>query len=372
MTARDLDDATEFLLVEAERRGRAAVELLPRPLRDGERLDIRADDSPDGLAGLAAARWAVLCGLPVRVVLDSRANDRMPWRLLAENVRCLGVPVTDGDVRHSGSGICRVDGQSAAGNETTVPIPDDTGVWRVPLDHSPEAGVWPLPVNPPLVSSDESREIDRRAIDEQSLPGIVLMENAAIGAVRVAMDMLSASGRVKTEAGEAGKSVLIVVGGGNNGGDGLAMARGLHSCGVDAEVLLLKEEDRLRGDAATNLRFLRDDNPAARIHSVHKGAVVDQLLADRDLVIDAILGTGFHGDLSKEFQTVIQAMNQCGAPILALDIPSGLDSDSGKAADGAIRAARTVTFAAVKQGLVKGSGPEFTGDVFVAGIGTPV
>ncbi len=370
MTARDLGYATELLLVEAERRGRAAVELLPRPLRDGERLDIQADDSPDGLAGLAAARWAVLCGLPVRVVIDRRVNDRLPWCLLAENVRCLGVPVTDGDVRHSG--MYRAGIRSADGNETTVPIPDDSAAWRMPLDKSPEAGVWPLPANPPLVSSDESREIDRRAIDEQSLPGIVLMENAAIGAVRVAMDMLSPSGQVRTEAGKAGKSVLIVVGGGNNGGDGLAMARGLHCCGVDAEVLLLKDEEKLRGDAATNLRFLRDDNAAARIHSVHEGAVVDNLLADRDLVIDAILGTGFHGSLSEEFQSVIQAMNQCGASILALDIPSGLDSDSGRAADGAIRAVRTVTFAAVKRGLVTGNGPEFTGDVFVAGIGTPV
>ncbi|MCC8166698.1 MAG: NAD(P)H-hydrate epimerase [Planctomycetes bacterium] len=196
------------------------------------------------------------------------------------------------------------------------------------------------------------------------------MENAAVGAVRVTRDMLSASGPAKPDA--SGKGVLIVVGGGNNGGDGLAVARGLGKCGVKAEVLLVKEEEKLRGDAATNLRFLRDENPAAPFHSLPAGADLNALLADRPLVIDAILGTGFHGRLSPEVAAIVQAMNRCGAAILALDIPSGLDSDSGKATDGAIRAARTVTFAAVKRGLVTEDGPRYTGEVCVAGIGTPV
>ncbi|MCC8166699.1 MAG: hypothetical protein LIQ31_11255, partial [Planctomycetes bacterium] len=140
MTACDLPYETETLLVQAERRGRAAVELLPRPLRDGERLDIHVDASPDGLAGLAAARWALLCRLPVRVVLDRRVKDSQPWSILADNIRILNVPVVDADVPHSS--IRRVDSRSVAGED--VPIPDDTAVWRLALDQSPAAGVWPM------------------------------------------------------------------------------------------------------------------------------------------------------------------------------------------------------------------------------------
>ncbi len=371
MAARDVDYATQKLLVVAERRGRAAVELVSQPFRDGERLDIFIDDSPDGLACLAAVRWAVLCRLPVRVVLDDRVTDREPWSILAGNIHALDVPVAREKVRRCG--IRRRDARSQE-EDGTVPIPDDDAVWRIASDRSPVAGVWELPDNSALVSSRESREIDRRAIEDESLPGIVLMENAAVGAVRVAVDMLSAPGeaRVGAAAPAPGNGVLIVVGGGNNGGDGLAVARGLRHSGVGADVLLLKDEDALRGDAATNLRFLRDDDASATIHSFRSSLDMDALLAGRALVIDAILGTGFHGSLSPEYQAVIQAINRCGAPVLALDIPSGLDSDSDTAPDGAIRARRTVTFAAVKRGLVTASGPEYTGAVYVAGIGTPV
>jgi NAD(P)H-hydrate epimerase len=203
------------------------------------------------------------------------------------------------------------------------------------------------------LTRSQVREIDRRAIEEYHVPGIVLMENAARAAADAAWEILDR---------RVGSNVLIVCGSGNNGGDGLAIARHLHNRGAAVHVSLLKHE--LKGDAAINYAIVK----AMKLLSV--GDTINAI-AQPDLIIDSIFGTGLDRAPTGAAAEAIESINRSNAKILAIDVPSGLDCDTGKSLGVCVRATRTITFVAEKVGFANPDAKQFLGEVIVGDIGCP-
>jgi hydroxyethylthiazole kinase-like uncharacterized protein yjeF len=207
------------------------------------------------------------------------------------------------------------------------------------------------------VTGAQMREIDRRAEVEYGIPSLLLMENAALRVVEAAEVMLSAAG---------GRRVAIVAGKGNNGGDGLAAARHLAGRGCEVAVWLIGDPEAVQGDARTNLEIVR------RLGLPLSGPAVDErTVFDADLILDALLGTGVRGAPAGPIAAAIEAINRSPAPVLAVDLPSGLDADTGAVPGPCVRAARTVTFALPKRGLLVYPGRGQAGEIVVADIGIP-
>ena len=222
----------------------------------------------------------------------------------------------------------------------------------------------------PVLGRDAVRELDRRAIEERGVPSLLLMENAGRACADEALDMLD-----DEEAPVGDAPVVILCGPGNNGGDGLVIARSLLEGAVLARVVLVGGAERLErasADVRANARRWRDLGCA--LESVESEEDVERLAPDLErapLVVDALFGTGLTRPLEGVFAGVIEAANRSGAPILAVDLPSGLDADTGEVLGTAVRAARTVSFVAAKPGFTRGAGPELCGRVRVAEIGIP-
>ena len=201
------------------------------------------------------------------------------------------------------------------------------------------------------------REIDRRCIEEFHIPGVVLMENASRGvADAVAEELLALTGRTTGR-------VLILCGGGNNGGDGLAVARHLHNRHCHVQIGLTIDPATYRGDALIQwqiVQAMRQSTFAATSPSIRR--------ATADLLIDAIFGTGLTAPPRDPFAEIVDAIESTKIPILAIDLPSGLDCDTGEPLGRAIRACRTVTFVAEKAGFKNPASHEYTGRVTVADI----
>ncbi|MFH1420304.1 MAG: NAD(P)H-hydrate epimerase [Planctomycetota bacterium] len=206
------------------------------------------------------------------------------------------------------------------------------------------------------------REVDRRAIEEYRIPGIILMENAAGNATRYVM-----------KAAPEGGSVAVVCGRGNNGGDGFVIARHLFNAGITVEIFLVCDPARLTGDAAINARI------AEEMH-IHRYAFDTDAhireaaprLQRADVIVDAILGTGFSGQVRSPLDLAIEAINRCSrAKVIAVDLPSGLDCDTGQPSNATVRATMTVTFVARKVGFDAVGASVYTGEIHVADIGAP-
>jgi hydroxyethylthiazole kinase-like uncharacterized protein yjeF len=214
-----------------------------------------------------------------------------------------------------------------------------------------------------VMSRDEVRRVDAWAIDEVGVPGVVLMENAGRSCAELVRRKLAAHQR----------KVCIFCGAGNNGGDGYVIARHLLNAGFSVRAVLCGERDKVHGDARINLDILERLGHAAEL--LDPGAedlavYVRTFAGDADLVVDALFGTGLRGELKGEFRSLIETINDLGRPILAVDIPSGLDCDTGEPLGAAIRATYTVTFVAVKKGFL--ASPEanrYVGELYVASIG---
>ncbi len=205
------------------------------------------------------------------------------------------------------------------------------------------------------------RECDRLTIEEIGIPGIVLMETASRAVAVKAREMLG--GVV------IGKKVICLCGKGNNGGDGLAVARHLTGWGAEVFVYLLCKPDILTGDSALNYdNFLRVAGTLKVIESIEDVAQID---FNCDLIIDALLGTGFNPPANELYSQLIKVANESRMPILAVDIPSGVVGDNGLVGDQAIKAQGTVTFGLLKPGILLSPGRDFSGDVVVADIGIP-
>lgn len=216
-----------------------------------------------------------------------------------------------------------------------------------------------LPQLRPL-SRDEVREIDRRAIEELSTPGPILMENAGRGAA----DLLERLGIDGT--------VVIVAGGGNNGGDGFVIARHLDCRGYPVRVLLLGNAAKLSGEAAINWKIIEDAGlPCQQLDKDPNLVELESIIRNSAWTVDALLGTGTHGDVREPFSSVIDCLNKSAHNILAIDLPSGLDCDTGKPLGSCIKAAHTATFVARKKGFDVPGASAYTGEVHVIDIGVP-
>ncbi|MFL5862101.1 MAG: NAD(P)H-hydrate dehydratase [Solirubrobacteraceae bacterium] len=205
----------------------------------------------------------------------------------------------------------------------------------------------------PLPDAEQQRATDAWAIEERGIPSIDLMERAGAG--------LADDVRRRVPAGR----VVVAVGKGNNGGDGLVVARLLREAGREVDVLLLGGGDELRGDARIN--FDRLPEPGARpfdAAALHGAAAI----------VDAILGTGFAGEPRDPAQSAIAAINQASgdARVFACDVPSGVDASTGEIAGEAVHAHVTATFHAAKPGLWVSPGKTHAGEVVVVDIGIPV
>lgn len=210
-----------------------------------------------------------------------------------------------------------------------------------------------------VATATQIAEIDRRATQEFSIPVSVLMERAGQAVASAAMSMLSLRDTPR---------IVVVCGKGNNGGDGLVAARHLHLRGIQVEAMLASPEAEFSGEARRALEAARQDGVSIR--TVTDGET-GRILSDAALIIDALFGTGFRGPAKGRSAELIGSINRTHTPVLAVDIPSGVSADTGRADGAAIRAAATITMGFPKVGLLVYPGGDLTGAIFVADIGYP-
>ncbi len=207
---------------------------------------------------------------------------------------------------------------------------------------------------------EQSRRIDRLAVEEFGFCGLVLMENAGRGVADV-LCRLGISG-----------PVAICCGKGNNAGDGFVIARHLDLRGHPVRVLLWAEPEELSGDAAANFSILaKTDVPIEVFGATHDAARLSKLLEGAAWIVDALLGTGARGEPRLPIDAVIDRLNASAAPKLAVDLPSGLDCDTGQPARHTIRATETCTFVAAKAGFSLPAAGQYIGRLHVLDIGVP-
>lgn len=204
------------------------------------------------------------------------------------------------------------------------------------------------------VTAQEMKEIEKKAA-ENGLSYLQMMENAGQAAVDELLRTYSLTGKI----------VLIAVGKGNNGGDGLVAARLLHQIGIPV-VVILTEGLPVTEDATTN--FKRCQELGIEILR-YESQVSDLLFAGADFILDAVYGAGFHGDFREPAASAVRAINQSDAKVIALDLPSGLNADTGEAAPHTVQAELTITFARLKLGQIGSNGLRFCGKIILADIG---
>lgn len=224
-----------------------------------------------------------------------------------------------------------------------------------------------------IMSKAEVRAFDDRAINELGVPSAVLMENAGRGCAEVVAGM----GETEDSLKKAG----IFCGTGNNGGDGFVIGRQLLNWGLAVEFVICGNKEKISGDALINLKILENIGADIKLIDVHGDQAGEQVMAIMaegkfDVVVDALFGTGLEGNIRSGYAEVIRSINSIEVPVVAVDIPSGLDCDTGLPFTGpdgdplAVKADATVTFVAVKKGFYEcAESSEYTGEVFVASIG---
>lgn len=215
-----------------------------------------------------------------------------------------------------------------------------------------------------VLNTQQMREADRRTIDDVGILSIVLMENAgrqAVAAMEAAFEDLATS------------HVGVLCGRGSNGGDGFVVARTLVQRGVETSVFLLGSVAEVRGDARTNLEILgRIGLTVVEITNAQAWELHFSEISECELLVDAMLGTGFHGPLSGLLETVVADVNGLGVPVVAIDLPTGLSADSHEVDGEAIDATMTVTLAAPKIPLILPPADSHCGDLVIADIGIPL
>ncbi len=211
-----------------------------------------------------------------------------------------------------------------------------------------------------IVNTKQIKSIDRRAIREFGIPGPVLMESAA-SAVMAEME--------KFFDGLRGVRVGIICGRGNNGGDGSALARRLRVRGIAVRVALLSTFGAVKGEAKINLSILRKMDVEI-IENASARSLAD-IVAWSDVLVDAMLGVGLSSPLTGIYARAVDMINTAGRPVVAIDIPTGIDADTGAIRGAAIKADLTVTMVLLKRGLVLHPGAQYAGTVRVADIGIP-
>ncbi len=211
-----------------------------------------------------------------------------------------------------------------------------------------------------VMTRQEVRAFDQWAIKELGIPGAVLMENAGRSCAELVKQRLSHIKKPK---------VAIFCGTGNNGGDGFVIARHLLNSGFEVKVIICGDKAKIKGNAKINLDILQKTGQAVDVIIPPDINKIQKFCSGSNMLVDAIFGTGLSGELSDDYKQLIAAINSQGISIMAVDIPSGLDCDTGEVLGESIKAACTVTFAAVKQGFVCSQASNYTGDIYVASIG---
>ena len=208
------------------------------------------------------------------------------------------------------------------------------------------------------LTRDQVRNIDKQALERYHIPGIVLMENAARAVADLVWKMY----------GHQDRSVMILCGGGNNGGDGLAVARNLHNRGCKIDIILSGDPARYSGDAKINWDIVQAMGlPIGQLEEAKKLAEA----RDVDLIIDGLFGTGLTKTPREPFGEFVGLIETLGVPVIAIDVPSGLDCDTGKPLGPCVRATHTVTFVAEKVGFANADSKQYTGEIILGNIGCP-
>ncbi|MBU0681333.1 MAG: NAD(P)H-hydrate dehydratase [Proteobacteria bacterium] len=210
-----------------------------------------------------------------------------------------------------------------------------------------------------ICSAAQMRFLDQTTINEKHVSGLELMENAGKGTVDL---MLEYYGDCK------GRPVAVFVGSGNNGGDGCVVARYLHDLGAEVQLFLLTPPEKISGDAAVNLSRLAED---ISVTTLLDEKSVSNLALHCDFIVDALLGTGLTRDVGGVFARVIEVINNTPVPVVAVDLPSGLNADSGVLWGACVKADLTVTYGLAKSGLVQYPGVDYVGWLEVVDIGIP-
>ncbi|MFZ5828716.1 MAG: NAD(P)H-hydrate epimerase [Planctomycetota bacterium] len=220
-----------------------------------------------------------------------------------------------------------------------------------------------------VLNRQQTRYVDRLAIEQYGISGVVLMENAGRGIVD---GMERVSLLPDATRSSAPCPVLIACGKGNNAGDGFVIARHLILRGYAAQVAVWAEPDELQGDAGINFCAIRQLGvPLVMMGNRHDADRLAASLENAAVVVDALLGTGARGEPRPPFGEVIRQVNDSKLPIVAVDLPSGLDCDTGEPASATIRAGHTFTLLALKPGLIAPSASGYVGQLHVCDIGVP-
>ncbi|MCI0890851.1 MAG: NAD(P)H-hydrate epimerase [Chloroflexi bacterium] len=207
----------------------------------------------------------------------------------------------------------------------------------------------------PSVTRDQMREVDRLMIEEYRIQLVQMMENAGLQLARLTQKYLDELG--------GGQHVLVLAGRGNNGGGGLAAGRRLAAWGANVAVLLATGLDAVEGVPLQQLDILQRMDVTVQPFA--------ETLPEHDVLLDALIGYGLQNSLRAPVSRMIDAANDSTAPIVSLDVPSGVDVDTGEAPGSAIRASATLTLALPKAGLIRPEARQFVGELYLADIGVP-
>ncbi|GJM45289.1 MAG: bifunctional NAD(P)H-hydrate repair enzyme Nnr [Gemmatimonadota bacterium] len=213
-----------------------------------------------------------------------------------------------------------------------------------------------------VVTASEMREIDRKAIEECGIPSLDLMERAGAGAAHV----------IASIGMQPDDNVVFLCGKGNNGGDGFVAARYLREWGAHVTCWVIAERDELSSDALRNLVIAEDAGVAIRPYrpETSEGELQAEL-AEAPVAVDALLGTGSRGRLREPIRAIARTLNNSPARVFALDMPTGMNADSGEVDPDCVKTAMTITFGFPKRGLYALPGRDICGDVTVVDLGYP-
>ncbi|MFH1397270.1 MAG: NAD(P)H-hydrate epimerase [Candidatus Omnitrophota bacterium] len=214
-----------------------------------------------------------------------------------------------------------------------------------------------------IVTARQMKKLDCLATKRYGIPALVLMENAGRSAAEEALKMLAKKGLSR---------VAIFCGYGNNGGDGLVCARHLINKGIQVKIYLVGKNKKFSEESEVNYKILQKIKQKIKI--VRSGRLLDRLekeIKKCNLIIDGIFGIGIKGELDGFYLKLFSILNTSKIPILSLDIPSGLDADTGRPLGNALRAKKTVTFGLLKKGLIKKEARKFTGKIIIGDISLP-
>ncbi|MEE9212091.1 MAG: NAD(P)H-hydrate epimerase [Phycisphaeraceae bacterium] len=222
----------------------------------------------------------------------------------------------------------------------------------------------------PTLTRQQIREVDRLAIEQLGIPGVVLMENAGRHVAETVLELMETELHLVPSDARA----AVFCGGGNNGGDGYVIARHLANAAVDVTAYAAKDPAALNGDAALNHAIAARMGLVEPLFNPEHPVVVGSTRLQPHVVVDALLGTGFQGQVRDDLAAVIDqcnALRATGAAVVAVDLPSGLDCDSGEPANAVVEADVTVTFVAAKKGFANAAAGPYVGRIIVADIGAP-